>query len=702
MINCRQMTAAVAAGLAALLALAAPALAGDSDLDEIVITAGLRNTPLGDLPASVTVLGASVLREAGLQHLQDVLALVPGFNWASGTSRPRYFLLRGVGETEQYQGAPNPSVGFLIDDIDFSGVGMPASLFDLERVEVVRGPAGTVYGANALAGLIALHSRDPGPGFDLHAEATLGDYHTRAAGVALGDGRSDGSAGWRIAAQRFKSDGFRRNLYLGREDTNDYDETTLRGKLIWQPLPALKARLTLMYADIDNGYDAWSVDNTRLTRSNQPGRDAQRSSGAALRLEYQGRYGELRSTTSGADSQINYSFDGDWGNDVYWGANAPYDYFEQHLRARRTLAQDLRFIANPALPVLGRLRPVVGVYLARLREQDEQSDVWNDLYYGAGSSRLGSSYTATHSAVYGSLELRRSERDTWQLGLRAERRNSQYTDTSDQPFPRSSDPMLGGNLSWSHRSSALRQRYATLSRGYKAGGYNIGAQLDPLDRRFRAEALWNLEVGVRGTLPAASLEYQADLYAMRRDNMQVYNSNQLSPDNPLTYVFFTSNAARGENLGFESELHWRPLSRWQFDGSVALQRTRYRSYGLAGVALQGRAQPFAPAYQASLAASWQHPQGAFWRFDLSAQDRLYFSASHNQQAGARVLCNLRIGMRRGGWTASLWARNLLDRQYAVQGFYFGDEPPDFPVKRYVQNGDPRQLGLSLSFDAGGR
>ncbi|MGH8252431.1 MAG: TonB-dependent receptor, partial [Steroidobacteraceae bacterium] len=330
-----------AAGLAAAGATPTQAAAPDS-LEEIVISASLRAQQLRDLPQSVTVLDRKTLAAAGLQHFEDVLGLVPGLSFASGTSRPRYFQLRGVGETEQYQGAPNPSVGFLIDDIDFSGVGMPATLFDLDHIEIVRGPGSTAYGANALAGLISVRSTDPGTAFDARGEATFGDYGTRSVGLALGDGRGDGSAGWRLAAQRYRSDGFRNDVFLARDDTNGYDESTLRAKGTWEPWQGTRATLTLLYADLDNGYDAWSVDNTRITRSNQPGRDAQRSSGASLRLTHATDTGEWQSVSSAAVSHIDYSFDGDWGNDDFWGTNAPYDYFEQHLRTRRTLAQDLR------------------------------------------------------------------------------------------------------------------------------------------------------------------------------------------------------------------------------------------------------------------------------------------------------------------------------------------------------------------------
>ena len=145
-------------------------------LAEVVVTATLRADSLQQLPASATVLDPATLREAGTQHLQDVLGLVPNFNSASGSSRPRYFQIRGVGETDQWQGAPNPSVGFLIDGMDFSGIGMPALLFDVAQVEVLRGPQAASHGANSLAGLINLQTRAPVADPTWRAEVSGGDF----------------------------------------------------------------------------------------------------------------------------------------------------------------------------------------------------------------------------------------------------------------------------------------------------------------------------------------------------------------------------------------------------------------------------------------------------------------------------------------------------------------------------------------------
>ena len=108
-------------------------------IEEIVVTADFRGRSIAELPLSVSVIDEDFIREASVQHFEELVFTVPNLNWSGDGHRARYFQIRGVGELEQYQGAPNPSVGFLVDDIDFSGIGTVATLFDVGSVEVLRG-----------------------------------------------------------------------------------------------------------------------------------------------------------------------------------------------------------------------------------------------------------------------------------------------------------------------------------------------------------------------------------------------------------------------------------------------------------------------------------------------------------------------------------------------------------------------------------
>ena len=699
------------APLALFLSCSLTAVAADDTLQEIVVTASLRPSSVAELPQSVTVIESETLRAAGVQHFEDVLNLVPDLNWAAGTSRPRFFQLRGIGEVEQYQGAPNPSVGFLIDDIDFSGVGMPATLFDTADVEVLRGPQGTTYGANALAGLISVRTTDPKTDFDLNAEVTAADYDTRSVGLAIGDGFDSGAAGWRLVAQQYLSDGFRHNAYLNENSTNGYDEGTLRGKLRWQLTDDLRADVTLMHVNVDNGYDGWSVYNTYTTYSNQPGRDAQLSNGAALRLvDTMDGSLELRSVTSTADSKIIYSFDGDWGNDPFWLATtgyAPYDYFQSDDRNRRTLAEDLRLIGDPSHALFGRLRWLAGVYALRLTESDHQVFVWDAFDAGpgggpgAGSSGLYSRFRSTNLALYGSLEADLGARSALSGGLRVERRVADYADSADvqTPFPTQTNHMIGGNLSWQKEAADGEHIYATLARGYKGGGFNIGSQILSEQRSFGPESLWSVETGLKYARAMSPLELQTDVFYMRRQNMQVYLSEQLQQNNPLNYVFYTQNASNGENYGLEAEAGYRLGSEWRISGSGSLLRTRYLDVGgmFGSLGIDGRAQPFAPGYKLAAAVEYNRPAGWFARLDVSAIDRFYYYTSDAQTSSAYHLVNARVGWKRGSWNTSLWVRNLFDARYAQQGFYFGLIPPNFPNQSFLQLGDPRQVGVTVNY-----
>gem|GEM_PF-2891123 len=211
------------------------------------------------------------------------------------------------------------------------------------------------------------------------------------------------------------------------------------------------------------------------------------------------------------------------------------------------------------------------------------------------------------------------------------------------------------------------------------------------------------------------LGYAAELWTrsllakhVRREAMQVYSSCQLEQNNPSTFVFFTRNASHGENYGLETQARWRLDGRWQLAGSAGLLHTRYLGYdsqaiecpGASPLALDGRAQSFAPEYKLSASLSYSHPDGWFARLDASATDGFYFAAGQNQAAQAYQLVNFRLGYQRGSWQTSLWTRNLLDRRYSVQGFYFGLVPPDFHNQRFIQNGDPRTVGLTVRYQLG--
>ena len=700
-------------GAASLAGASSPAT-NEAPLEEVVVSASLlRDQALQQVPASVTVLGQQTLSGAGQQHFEDVLAQVPNLNWAGGTSRPRYFQIRGIGELEQYEGAPNPSVGFLIDDVDFSGIGMAATLFDVSQVEVLRGPQGTRLGANALAGIVSIHSADPSMTPALSIDATGADYHTGAVGlVATGPVESLRSA-WRLSVQQYKSDGFRDDAFLGRKDTNNRDELTARLKWRVEISPDTRLDFSLLHADIDNGYDGWSIDNSWHSQSDRPGVDTQKATAASVRFTSTASdAGQLTVIGAFADSRSVNSYDGDWGNAQLW-APYTYDYFAWSSRDRHTGSLEVRFASQePVSP--GDVAWLVGAYGQQLSENGHDTNVGqyadpfapeND---GTLDEFLGSRYRADTASVFGQLDGLITSRLHWSAGLRGEHRKANYRDagfwqgTDRVTDLDSKDSMVGGQASLSYDLSPATTAYTTLSRGYKAGGFNLGAV--PQDRLyFRPESLWSYELGVKHASADRRLYADATAFYSRRHDVQLRTSEQLIPGDSLSYVFFTDNASRGYNYGLESSVRWQIDSRWDVSASLGLLRTLYQGYMPGGTLVPDREQAHAPNYQASLSAGWRHPAGWTARVAFTALDNFYFdlpnsdTQANNTRSSAYVLTSVQFGFEAERWSAVAWGRNVFNREYAIRGFFFGNEPPNFDNKLYIQRGDPRQVGVSFHY-----
>jgi iron complex outermembrane recepter protein len=541
-----------------------------------------------------------------------------------------------------------------------------------------------------LAGLIQLRTHEATPQPELRVEMTGASNSTWSGGLAAGGAIGEGGSAWRVAGQQFASDGFMHDAYLQRNDTNGRDETTLRGKLHLVAGEHWQVDVATLYADIDNGYDAFALDNSTRTRSDRPGQDAQRTAGGSLKVSgVLGGGVKLLSTTAYADSDIVYSFDGDWGNDAYWGPYAPYDYFSRYDRDRSTVSEDLRLQGSTASGVDW----VGGVYAMRLAEDAVQRD-----YFAQGLLRdpLKSAYEADHLAAYGEAEWRASSALAMTVGLRVESRSASYADSDGTRFdPRNT--MVGGHVSLAAAVGERAHWYATVSRGYKAGGFNIG-QFVPEDRRqFAPEYLWNAETGLRTTSADARWQSQVALFHMWREEEQVATSFQLDPGDPLSYVFYTDNAAKGRVYGIESSGTWQALPSLSLGATLGLLHSEYVGYRYGDRNLDGRAQSHAPDYQYSISAQWGGEQGWMARGDLSGAAAFYFDASHDQRSEPYTLLNLKAGYARGPWSVHAWVRNLTDEKFAVRGFYFGLEPPDYADKLYVQRGDGRLAGVTLQW-----
>jgi outer membrane receptor protein involved in Fe transport len=186
---------------------------------------------------------------------------------------------------------------------------------------------------------------------------------------------------------------------------------------------------------------------------------------------------------------------------------------------------------------------------------------------------------------------------------------------------------------------------------------------------------------------------------MRRDQPQIRTSDQVVAGDPNTFVFYTLNAPRGRNYGAETSWRWRAAPQLELSGSVGLLHTMLELPIDNGATLTRRAQAHAPRYQFGFGASWQHPSGWFARTDVTGQDAFYFDVPPNEtRSHAYALTHLRLGYEHEHWSISAWVRNAFDRTYATRGFYFGNEPPDFAGKLYIQPGDPRQAGVTFNLN----
>ncbi len=678
----------------ALLAQSTPPVEPATELAPLYVTADLWSSELDRTSASATVFDATQLAPHGQQHFADLINATPNLTWTGGTSRPRFFQIRGVGENSQFEGeTPDSSVRLLINDLDFTGLGGVASLFDAQQVEVLRGPQAGAFGANAAGGMIKIVTAEPTPYRTGHTEVTIGEDSLRSAGLALGGpvlATAPDKLMYRLAVQKTDANGWRHNAFLNRDDTNAQDEVSLRLKLRANPSADWQWDTTLFYADFTNGYDEFSLDNTGFTTfSDRPGVDTQESFAASVRGTYTGAEPFAFTTKSSyTDSDSIYSFDSDW---TFAADPRGYDLFLETQRSRQVFNQEIRFdsplTTDPAAP-----RWTVGGYYESTGE---------DTFLTEGFGSAHTTFDATTLAGFGQWRQPLTPSTRLIAGLRVENYDL-TTDIEFRPDVAFTDTLVGGKLTLEHDLNERDLLFVSLTRGYKAGGANIYNFLvvpDEGPADYATEIMWNVELGWRGRSPDGRVSGEVIAFYLDRHDPQVRDSAGYG----AAFTYFVDNGSAAAIYGLESSFRAQLSDRFSASGSLGLMQSELDPFTLSNPtadAAGGRDLANVPAASYRLGVHFDAAPGSsgFWAAtEITGRDAYFESNTHDETRSAFNVVNASLGYRFDSWSFTLWARNLGDAFYENRIFYFGNAGPNFETRRYESPAPPRQIGATVRY-----
>ena len=680
--------------------------------EEIFVTSGLNRKNLYKSAKSVTIFTKDRIRENADIHLQTYLEEVPNLNWAGGSSRPRYFQIRGVGESSHYfgEGPPNFSVGFSVDDMDLSGLGMLGHLFDIGQVEIFKGPQSTTFGSNALAGLIAIKSNDPIRNLGLETSLSFGSDNLRSVSSMLNINLTN-NLFLRLSSSVNYSDGFRENKSLNISNSNKKEESFARLKVKFLPSPNINFLGTFLYADLSNGYDVWAPDNNMNfnTYSDSLGEDSQLTKGLSIRSEFSLTDNvTITAISSITETDLIHAYDGDWGDSLYWGENHNWDeitqgwaysFFDKNKKNRKNLNNEIRFkYSNLTL----------GLFSKNLEEYDTALGY----LYGGSATNANSNFSHDVYAIYGQLEHEITERLSITSNFRGENSKFAYLGQSmgiDSYYEainlpnisfKTDEKMNGYKLSGQYEMNNKTNFFATFSKGFKAGGVNQQPFLASINRPFGPEFLYNYEIGLKNKTSKTDTRFTAFLGL--RKNQQVSISSQQEDGNPNSFLFYIDNATSGENNGFEFENTFKIFKNLNLSTSIGYLNTHIAEFGYQisendSISKGGGREAAMSPNTASLGLSFKPRIDILINFNVSYKGEYYFSDSFNEKSAEYSILNFSIGKKFNNFKLTFWGNNILNEKYATRGFYFGLIPPDYPEQLFKSYGDPRQLGIKIDY-----
>jgi len=678
---------------------AAPVLAQEPvvELEEITVTAQRRAESLQTTPVSVTALTRKALEDRQIESTLDVAAQVPNLRIEPVTALPnaaRVFL-RGVGE-DQSTPTTDSAIGFYVDGVYYSRVqGAIFDFSDVERIEVLRGPQGTLYGRNTSGGAVKIITSDPTDVLAGSIDVTAGSYDRRQFRGMVGGPLAETLKG-SLSVLKHERDGTVENVTLGR-DVNSRDTTAARGKLVWSPTDELEFKLAADWsedlADVGVGASAFGgypADLFRTTANGDPS-GYLRTRGAALTGAWTSGALVLSSITAWRDLRNRGVFDND--GEARTILHFAFDTEQSQLSQELTLAGDW-----------SRTKVIVGAYWFT---EDIRHDTIN---YSGSRPNPAAPVTAlpdltdqdTDSyAVFGQASFAVTDALTLTAGARYTWDEKDFDDRY---------PTLGRRFVVHKKWTAFTPRlaadykladgvflFSSWSEGYKAGGFNRSSTPVTALTPYDEEEVSTIEAGVKTELFDRRL--RANVTYFYND----YSDLQLSAFDPVTNVGRRFNAAAATTKGLELELSAAPVAGLSAYATVGYLDARYDEFqDRVGGVLQDVSY-----LDLKGAPRWSYAAGFSWTLPLPVPGALRLSSdvSHRTRmenvvantpivatpALTLVDASLSWTSQDDHWNATIAGKNLTDKHYIGAGLHIAG------LTTVLYPADPRTWSASLRY-----
>jgi len=681
----------------------------------VTVTSRRFEEPIQKVPFSVTAVTGEDLRDQNIRDSRDLYRSIPNFNFTdSGIPEANLLNIRGIGSSSALI---SPSITYYIDGVPLPQRAFDIRFLDLSRIEVLRGPQGTLFGQNSQAGAISLTSNDPTKERAFEIGAEYGSYSLRQL-TATANGALADNVTARVAAQFYGTDGDINNLLFSSPAA-----TYNGGMLRHQTLGAASGKVNIELGPNTTATLAGRFQTDRqkpttgawvgsayfpLNSLNPAPQNDLDSGGGALTIVHD--FGSAKLTSLTGFQAYSLSLGADITDGFLSGALtglSPFAFSAQN--AVRNISenlsqwtQELRLDGETA----GGIRWVGGV-----------SGLWSS-FYSATNIRSpalpNGNYAATQStanlAAFGEITVPIVDRLRAFVGLRFTHElknfNGTFYGAPGGPPARAYFPQFGsvnsdfvtgrGGLSFDITPDF--SAYATVARGEKSGGfpfYNQNAAFGVASPMFKPSYTWSYEVGMRGHLLDRKL--RLNVAAFLNDT----TDEQLFTFNPIAAQFSVTNA-NTRTYGGEIELAATPLTGLTFTAAVALLNTQVTSAPANSGVSVGNAVPYAPGFTTSLAAQYEHPIEAgrlsgnlFGRVEYQYVGSRQIDPANSYALDPYSVVNLRAGLMAKSFDVYAYAQNLFNAEYVQSGFRAGASP----AGQIVVGGVP---GLPLILGVGGR